>query len=124
MAMAKTAARALHQRIGEAVEGSEQRPHGDDVDQIRGVPVPPEQQIEARRQRRYQRRLEAEHGIQFGQVSNDPALRESVVHRETVGEVPGIVPVGRGPIKLQPEQRGGRKYATQKTTDKAAAFRP
>jgi hypothetical protein len=36
--------------------------------------VPAEQKIKARRQRRDQGRLEAEYGIQFGQVPNDAAL--------------------------------------------------
>ena len=118
--MAKTAARCAPPAPRDPVQGGEEHPHGCDVHQEGGVPVAPEQQIKGSRQGDDERRLKAQHGIQFREITEETALRQGVVHGKAVGQIPGVVPIGRSSIELQPEQRGGRKHQAQQTSGKAA----
>ena len=79
----------------EPVDGREQQEHRRDVDQVGGVPAAAEQEVKRCGQRGDQRSLEAEHGIEFGQIAGDAAVSQCIVHGQAVGQIPGVVPVGR-----------------------------
>jgi len=85
---------------------------GRDVDQIGGVPAAPQRQENRRRQHRDQRRLKSQDGEELLREAEQAAIGERVVHDQAVGEVPGIVPLGRRVVHPQPQQRGAAEKDT------------
>src|SRR5262249_30563261 len=45
------------------------------------------------------------------------AVRERIIRRETVAQIPGVVPCGRRPVQRQPDQRRAGKYCPHKARE-------